>query len=83
MLCGSAAGLAWAPLMLLDNIVELLPYSRGGQLSQGHPGRRRATEEFVVSAGGVPAAFVFKTVSDQYGKYSYREGPLRHHHARI
>ncbi|MBQ5865717.1 MAG: elongation factor G, partial [Oscillospiraceae bacterium] len=30
-----------------------------------------ATEEFVVSPGGVPTAFVFKTVSDQYGKYSF------------
>ena len=29
------------------------------------------TEPFVVSPGGVPAAFVFKTVSDQYGKYSF------------
>jgi len=29
------------------------------------------TEEFVVSPGGVPSAFVFKTVSDQYGKYSF------------
>jgi len=28
-------------------------------------------EEFVVSAGGVPSAFVFKTVSDQYGKYTF------------
>ena len=26
--------------------------------------------EFIVSAGAVPAAFVFKTVADQYGKYS-------------
>ena len=25
----------------------------------------------MVSPGGVPTAFVFKTVSDQYGKYSY------------
>ena len=25
----------------------------------------------MVSAGGVPTAFVFKTVSDQYGKYSF------------
>ena len=29
------------------------------------------TEEFVVSPGGVPTAFVFKTISDQYGKYSF------------
>ena len=28
-------------------------------------------EEFVVSPGGVPSAFVWKTVSDQYGKYSF------------
>ena len=25
----------------------------------------------MVSAGGVPTAFVFKTISDQYGKYSF------------
>ena len=28
-------------------------------------------EEFVVSPGGVPSAFVWKTVSDQFGKYSF------------
>ena len=28
-------------------------------------------EEFAVAPGGVPCAFVFKTVSDQYGKYSF------------
>ena len=28
-------------------------------------------DEFVVAAGGGPSAFVWKTVSDQYGKYSY------------
>ena len=69
VLCGSAVA-GMGTLMLLDNIVELLPSPEQGNyhkatLADG------STEEFVVSAGGVPAAFVFKTLSDQYGKYSF------------
>ena len=69
VLCGSAVA-GMGSLMLLDNIVELLPSPEQGNyhkatLADG------STEEFVVSAGGVPSAFVFKTVSDQYGKYSF------------
>ena len=69
VLCGSAVA-GMGSLMLLDNIVELLPSPEQGNyhkatLADG------STEEFVVSAGGVPAAFVFKTISDQYGKYSF------------
>ena len=50
--------------------MELLPSPEQGNyhkatLADG------TTEEFVVSAGGVPTAFVFKTISDQYGKYSF------------
>ena len=69
VLCGSAVN-CMGTLMLLDNIVDLLPNPRAGQLSQGHPPGRR-DREFVVSPGGVPTAFVFKTISDQYGKYSF------------
>ena len=29
------------------------------------------SSEFVVAPGALPTAFVFKTISDQYGKYSY------------
>ena len=69
VLCGSAVA-GMGSLMLLDNIVELLPSPEQGNyhkatLADG------STEEFVVSSGGVPAAFVFKTISDQYGKYSF------------
>ena len=69
VLCGSAVA-DMGTLMLLDNIMELLPSPEQGNyhkatLADG------TTEEFVVSAGGVPTAFVFKTISDQFGKYSF------------
>ena len=42
----------------------------GGQHAQGHaPQRRQGGIRSL--PGGVPSAFVFKTVSDQYGKYSF------------
>ena len=57
-------------LMLLDHIVDMLPNPMEGNY---HKATRQdgETEEFVVSPGGVPTAFVFKTVSDQYGKFSF------------
>ena len=69
VLCGSGVN-CLGSLMLMDHIISLLPNPEQGNyhkatLADG------TTEEFVVSAGGVPAAFVWKTVSDQYGKYSY------------
>ena len=69
VLCGSGVN-CLGSLMLMDHIVDLLPNPVEGNyhkatLADG------TTEEFVVSPGGVPSAFVFKTVSDQYGKYSY------------
>ena len=69
VLCGSAVD-CMGSLMLMDYIVELLPTPMEGNY---HKATRQdgETEEFVVSPGGVPTAFVFKTVSDQYGKYSY------------
>lgn len=69
VLCGSAVN-CMGSLMLLDDIVDLLPNPMEGNY---HKATRAdgETEEFVVSPGGVPTAFVFKTVSDQYGKYSY------------
>ena len=69
VLCGSAIN-CMGSLMLMDNIVNLLPNPMDGN----HYKATRADgerEEFVVSPGGVPIAFVFKTVSDQYGKYSF------------
>ena len=69
VLCGSGIN-CLGSLMLMDHIIDLLPNPVEGNyhkatLADG------TTEEFVVSPGGVPAAFVWKTVSDQYGKYSF------------
>ena len=69
VLCGSAVN-TMGSLMLMDYIAELLPTPMEGNY---HKATRQdgETEEFVVSPGGVPTAFVFKTVADQYGKYSF------------
>jgi len=69
VLCGSAIN-CLGSLMLMDNITDLLPNPSEGNY---HKAIRSdgETEEFVVSPGGVPTAFVFKTVSDQYGKYTF------------
>ncbi len=69
VLCGSGIN-CLGSLMLMDNIVDLLPNPMEGNY---HKATNQAgeSEEFVVSPGGVPTAFVFKTVSDQYGKYSF------------
>ena len=69
VLCGSGYT-CLGSLMLMDHIIDLLPNPIDGNyhkatLADG------TTEEFVVSPGGVPSAFVWKTVSDQYGKYSF------------
>ena len=69
VLCGSAVA-DMGTLMLLDNIVELLPSPEQGNYHKATTADGK-TEEFVVSPGGVPCAYVWKTVSDQYGKYSY------------
>ena len=57
-------------LMLMDYIVDLLPNPMEGNFHKATLADGETTEEFVVSPGGVPTAFVFKTISDQYGKYS-------------
>ena len=69
VVCGSAVN-CLGSLMLMDDIVELLPNPAEGNY---HKATRAdgETEEFVVSPGGVPTAYVFKTISDQYGKYSF------------
>ena len=69
VLCGSAVN-CMGSLMLMDNIVDLLPNPTEGN---PHTATTQSgeVEKFVVSPGGVPTAFVFKTVSDQYGKYSF------------
>ncbi len=69
VLCGSGIN-CMGSLMLMDGIVDLLPNPMEGNY---HKATRQdgESEEFVVSPGGVPTAFVFKTTSDQYGKYSF------------
>ena len=69
VLCGSGVN-CLGSLMLMDHIIDLLPNPVEGNY---HKATRAdgETEEFVVSPGDVPAAFVWKTVSDQYGKYSF------------
>ena len=69
VLCGSAAA-NLGTLMLLDHIADLLPNPMEGNYHKATT-QDGETEPFVVSPGGVPTAFVFKTVSDQYGKYSF------------
>ena len=69
VLCGSAVtGLGTA--MLLDNVVMLAPNPTAGNPHKGTDADGE-TVELAVSPDGVPVAFVFKTVADQYGKFSY------------
>ena len=69
VVCGSAAqGLGTR--MLLDTIVELLPNPLDGQPLNAE-NEEGVSSPFVSAPGALPTAFVFKTVSDQYGKYSY------------
>ena len=69
VLCGSGVT-CLGSLMLMDHIIDLLPNPVQGNYHKATTADG-AVEEFVVSPGGVPAAFVWKTVSDQYGKYSF------------
>jgi elongation factor G len=69
VLCGSAiTGLG--TIALLNAIVDLLPNpleapAEVGEDEDGEP------VEFIAGPGAYPTAFTFKTVSDQYGKFSY------------
>ena len=68
VVCGSALqGLGTR--MLLDTIVDLLPNPLEGNphTVENADGQ---TEPFVLAPGALPAAYVFKTISDQYGKFS-------------
>ena len=69
VLCGSGVT-CLGSLMLMDQIINLLPNPEQGNYHKATTADGK-TEEFVVSAGGVPSAFVWKTVSDQFGKYSF------------
>ena len=69
VLCGSGVT-CLGSLMLMDHIIELLPNPVEGNYHKATTVDGKV-EEFVVSPGGVPSAFVWKTVSDQFGKFSY------------
>ena len=69
VLCGSGVT-CLGSLMLMDHIIDLLPNPVQGNYHKA-TNADGETEEFVVSPGGVPSAFVWKTVSDQFGKYSF------------
>ena len=69
VLCGSGVN-CLGSLMLMDHIIDLLPNPVEGNYHKATTADG-SVEEFVVSPGGVPSAFVWKTVSDQYGKYSF------------
>ena len=69
VLCGSGVT-CLGSLMLMDQIISLLPNPEEGNYHKATTADGK-TEEFIVSAGGVPSAFVWKTVSDQFGKYSF------------
>ena len=69
VLCGSGVT-CLGSLMLMDHIIDLLPNPVQGNYHKATTADG-TVEEFVVSPGGVPSAFVWKTVSDQYGKYSF------------
>lgn len=69
VLCGSAVT-CLGSLMLMDHILDMLPNPVQGNYHKAINADGKV-EEFVVSPGGVPSAFVWKTVSDQYGKYSF------------
>ena len=68
VVCGSAStGLGTTAL--LNAIVDLLPAPNEAApiMAEDEDGEPM---EYIVSAGAHPAAFVFKTVADQYGKFS-------------
>jgi len=69
VVCGSAVS-GMGTFMLLDMIVNLLPNPleskhESGEDSHGDP------IEFALSPSAVPCAFAFKTLSDQYGKFTF------------
>ncbi len=69
VVCGSAVqGLGTQ--MLLDTIIDLIPNPLEARplMAENEEGE---IDAFVAAPGALPAAFVWKTVSDQYGKYSY------------
>lgn len=69
VLCGSAID-GLGVLTLLDTIIEMAPNPTEAAPQTGVDGDGDPIS-YVVAPGALPAAFVFKTMSDQYGKYSF------------
>ena len=69
VVCGSAVS-GLGTRMLLDIIVELLPSPLEGRPLMGENADGEV-DEFVPFPGACPPPSVWKTVSDQYGKYSF------------
>ena len=69
VVCGSA-NQGMGTRILMDTIVELLPKPQDARalMAENEDGE---SSEFVVAPGALPTAFVFKTISDQFGKYSF------------
>jgi elongation factor G len=68
VICGSAlTGLG--TVALLNAVVDLLPNPTEGAPLEAED-ENGEPKQFIVSPGAVPTAFVFKTVADQYGKFS-------------
>jgi len=64
VVCGSAiSGLGSS--LLLEMLIAIAPNPAEAAAPETEEG------ELVVDANGAPVAFVFKTMADQYGKYSY------------
>ncbi len=68
VLCGSAMS-CLGSLPLLEKIVSLLPDPTEKESVKVAAGDAETTLK--IDPNGAPVAFVFKTVSDQYGKYSF------------
>jgi len=69
VVCGSGVtGLGTQ--MLMDLIIDLLPNPLEGKVEMGENASGEL-EEYVMSSSALPCAFVWKSISDQYGKYSY------------
>ncbi len=66
IVCGSAIN-GIGSLTLLDTVCSLLPNPEEGNTYAVEG----ADDEIKVTAANAPMVFVWKTVSDQYGKYSY------------
>ena len=69
VVCGSAAT-NMGTLMLMDMIVNLLPSPLEGRHETAVT-EDGDLEDFALAPGGLPCALVWKTQSDQYGKYSF------------